>query len=115
MQSFLRGFCADFHVRLFVRILDFLCADFRAGFDADFFFQGFVGQGDHRESSKKNPSKKPPPNPPRIPPTAPRIFASQPSLRLEKSRVHTLVPVEALAQLLSVPLSDNIGQWLMQV
>ena len=98
---------ADFCVRIFVCRF-FLCgffmrilrADFRAdfgffacgfqcGFLRGFFFEDFLAgrpQGERQKILPKKSSPKSSPNPP-------RIFASQPSLRLKKSRVHTWVPV----------------------
>ena len=73
-----RFLCADVSCRFWI-----LCADFSVDFDAD-FFENCFGQGDRRESNANSPSKNLPQNPSRIPP---RIFASQPSLRIEKSRV----------------------------
>ena len=98
---------ADFCVRIFVCgfFVRIFHADFACGFSCGFwifcvrisvrifvriFFGGFFGQGDCRESDKKILPKK---SSPKSSPNPPRIFASQPSLRLKKSRVHTWVPV----------------------
>ena len=79
---FVRIFRADFCVRILVRILDFLRADFYAVFFEDFFGRETAG----RATKKILPTK----SSPKSSLNPPRIFASQPSLRLEKSRVHTL-------------------------
>ena len=112
VRIFCADFRADFCVRIFVWILDFLRADFGADFEA-VFYEDFW-QGD-RGRATKNPSKNPPKNPPqsssRIPP---RIFARQPPLDSRKiTGAH--LGARCLSQLFSIPLSGNIGQWLMQV
>ena len=70
---------------LSVHFLCGFCADFSCGFSRK-LFEDCCWQGDRRESNKK----KSPQNPPR---THPRISASQPSLGLKKSQVHTCVHV----------------------
>ena len=81
---FERIFRADFSVRIFVRILDSLRADFDADFLLRFFGREIAARATKKILQKSSPKSSPIP---------PRIFASQPSLGLEKSRMHTWVPV----------------------